>query len=192
MFKLEHIMLWFGLLLFFLFIVEKCDTVRRSDSITTKTDTLYIASKDTTHDVTPAMPPAPTYITNNYTYEAERGPIDTSAVIRDYFNKRGYQDTIRNDSIDIVLHEEVYKNELRRLKVAYKWKAPERIITTTTTVTNQKPAAGFYAGGFLSISRESFGTGPVVNYVYNKNNYGAGFDLVNRSIQLQYSRKLGK
>ncbi len=147
-------------------LIKSCNSESKTETTITR-DTIWIASKDTEHNITPTIQPKPTYITNNYTYEAQQGTIDTGMILRDYFNKRGYQDTIKNDSIDIILHEEVYKNELIRKKVAYKWKAPERIVKETITKTQT-----MYKGGLF--------IGPEISWGYkgNTNPYGIGIQCL--------------
>lgn len=145
-----------GIMIWFMFRTCKSDS--QTGETTRRIDTIYLASKDTYHEIE-SKPSKPVYVTNNYTVEAAKGPIDTGSVLRDYFSRRGYNDTIRNDSIDIILAEEVYKNELKRIRVAYKWKAPERLIRETITkypntlhigvafnFYNKVPSLGIYGG----------------------------------------------
>jgi hypothetical protein len=168
---------------------NKCNKGNNEITETTrKVDTIYIASKDSEHDITPEETKPPVYVTNNYTYEASKGNIDTGAILRDYFAKRGYMDTIRNDSIDIILHEEVYKNKLKRSKVAYKWKAPERLIRET--ITNRIYPNSLFIGGSIGYMNKIPTLGIYGTYETKKAGFGIMIDPFQKGFYLMMSKRI--
>jgi hypothetical protein len=83
-------------------------------------------------------------------------------------------DTIRNDSIDIILHEEVYKNELKRAKVSYKWKAPTMQIKET--ITNNIYPNTLHIGGVVSYYYKLPSLGLYGSYETKKMGFGLIID----------------
>lgn len=174
-----------GIILGFSFLFFKDCTHQDNSTNTVKRDTLWIASKDPIHSIGDTTPKPPVTIINNYNYEMDKGPIDTGAVIRDYFSKKFYSDSLVNDSISIYVSEDIFKNELIKRKVGYRWKAPERIIKETNTIYKND----FYLGISGVISKTP-GLSFDALYERDKWAYGLGYDFICKGPRVTVYKKI--
>lgn len=162
---------------------------KESESIS-HSDTLFVKSKDTHHELVIEKPyPVP------YMVEVPGTPgatvtipsvIDSVAVVRDYFTKRSYLDTIRNDSVDIYLKEQVWKNELKRLSVGYKWKVPTMQINKTIIQEKQLLFIGAEPHG----NKEAFGVYVSADFDTKKALFGYGYDPFTQQHKISVKGKI--
>ena len=110
----------------------------------TNTDTVFLKPTDRWHALE-----VPTPVT--YRVEVPGAPgqtitipavIDSMAIVKDYFTKRHYQDSVKNDSISIFITETAFKNEIINRRMWYKWTAPTMVLKETKTVERQLAFAG--------------------------------------------------
>lgn len=180
---LPAICLFIGAFVTFLFF-KKCEASKTEKIITR--DTLYIKSHDTFHDLK-TNTEKPVYVTNNYTTIISSGQrIDTQAILKDYFLTRNYIDTISNDSIEIIICDDVYKNEMKRSKLEYKWKAPERLIKETIKLYPNIFAFGLAPGYFGA--KPTFGF--YGNYQMKSFGIGAIYDPIQKGGYLIFSKTI--
>ncbi len=73
-------------------------------------------------------------------------PVDTAAILKDYFAKVVYKDTIRLDSLGFIyVKDTISQNRIQSRKLAFDYKIP--IIKETTTITiPPKPKLQVYGG----------------------------------------------
>jgi len=112
--------------------------------------------------------------------------VDSGAVVRDYFTKRSYNDSIVNDSLSIYLQEEVFKNELKRVKVGYRWKAPTMLIKETKVAEKQLMFIGLEPYGNLN----SFGMFASADFDTKRAMYGYGYDPFNKTHKISVKAKI--
>lgn len=163
-----------------------CESKQSNSTI----DTIYIKSKDTYHNM-----PFLVEVPKPYRVEIPGTPgatitipanVDSGAVVRDYFTKRSYNDSITNDSLSIYLQEEVYKNELKRVKVGYRWKVPTMLIKETKIVEKQLMFLGLEPYGNLN----SFGMFASADFDTKKAMFGYGYDPFNRFHKVSVKAKI--
>jgi hypothetical protein len=112
-------------------IMRMCEgpaTTLEKPTVVTKTDTTYIHK--IIHD-TIYTPPITHYI---YVPQQVPAKVDTQAILKDYFTKKVYEDTIKIDSIGyVVVKDTLFKNQIltRETKGTYSYP----VITKTTTIT---------------------------------------------------------
>ncbi len=101
--------------------------------------------------------------------------IDTMAIVRDYFAKAIYCDTLKNDSSAfIALIDTVHMNRLQGRSLVFANRRPTAIIHTTT-IEQQKERMKLYAGAWLSLSKEQEPDfGPTATLL-TKKGYGYGY-----------------
>lgn len=153
----------------------------------TSRETLWVGIRDIIHELkTEHHAPVENHF---HTEVFNQGPIDTGAIVRDYFTQRTYQDTARNDSVEIYLKADVYKNFLLNPLLSYKLKLKERIIKETTTNTIHKN--DFYIGTSVTILPKSY---PLfsIDALAELPNWaiGGGYDFINRSPKVSVYRKI--
>jgi len=153
-------------------------------------DTIYVKSHDTKHTLTIKEPyPVP------YKIEVPGTPgatitipaiVDALKILIDYYTKRSYNDSIVNDSVSIYLKEEVFKNELKRLYVGYKWKAKTMVIKETKIQEKQLLFIGAEPYGNLN----QFGMFASVDFDTKKALFGYGYDPFNKVHKISVKGKL--
>jgi len=104
--------------------------------------------------------------------------VDTAAILRRYFTKYFYEDTIRDSTFLAILREVVTENRIvdRRLDVQ---NLRPQAITYATTVINSEPR--LFIGPAISYDG-SIGLGGSVMYLKANNAYQVTGDISNRSI----------
>lgn len=159
-----------------------CDLINKNTEKKDRSniDTLYIKSKDTHHEVIKTE-----YYPKPYLVQIPGTPgmtltlpakIDSDAVVLDYFSKIIYNDSIKNDSVTIYLTEQVYKNELKRLKVGYRITAPTMSIIKTEVRERQLAFLGFDVTG----NQSHLGFYPSFYFDTRRGMIGGGYDIINK------------
>lgn len=175
------------LVVILLLLLRNCDrSGSREQKI--KTDTLYLKPTDKWH-VFPVEVPKP------YKVEVPGAPgstiaipvnIDSLAVIRDYYTKRFYSDSLKNDSVVIWINETVSMNEIKSREIKYRWTAPERLIRNTIREDRQL----FFIGADVTASKNALGTFGSVYFDTRKGLIGLGYDPFNRAGKITVAFKL--
>ena len=169
------------------FILNRgCEAEKQHSSI----DTVYLKSTDRYHNM-----PFLVEVPKPYRVEIPGTPgatitipanVDSGAVVKDYFTKRSYNDSITNDSVSIYLQEEVFKNELKRIKVGYRWKTPTMLIKETKVVEKQLMFIGLEPYGNLN----SFGMFASADFDTKRAMYGYGYDPFNKTHKISVKAKI--
>ena len=121
--------------------------------------------------------------------------IDTVSILREYYMKYVYTDTIEIDSIGFAYIEDtISQNKFLSRNVSYNYNIPTIIDSITTTITKTLPPKNeFYIGGMLQANKNNIGLGPNLTMKSKKKNiYTFGYDFLNKSIHLSVSKKIGK
>jgi len=131
-----------GIIITVLIIQRSCiSTPPFNDTeVITKIETRF----DTIHDsITAYVPKWKTKIVSETDTFILNSPVDTQAILKDYFSTYLYVDTIKRDSLFVVLTDNISQNTIKSRKVEYK------LIIPTTTITNDIVTLKnkFYVGG---------------------------------------------
>jgi hypothetical protein len=137
---------------------------------------------------------------HDYSQIIVAGPIDTIAVIQNFYRENNYIDTLKDSSLIAVLNIKVAQNKVVDHSLNYKITKPQIERTITNTITTTDTVKVPYAKGFFllgvraGLSKTLNATfGPEAIFV-NKHNmaYGVSYDLlgktVNGSIYIQLKR----
>jgi hypothetical protein len=109
-------------------------------------------------------------------------PIDTLAILTDYYAIYNYSDTVGTDSVQIVINDTISTNKITSRSVKYNIMYPTITITKTTTIN--KPQL-FYG---ISVGTKSIG--PEVLYKSKKNHtYGLGVGI-NDNLQPNFAFRM--
>lgn len=108
--------------------------------------------------------------------------VDTAEILRKYFIKYVYQDTIRDTSFLAILREVVTQNQIIERKLSVQNLRPTAVTYTTNTVT---APSRWYAGPTANLGSR-MGVGAEILYANNKNAFGLSYDLVNRNVGVKW------
>ena len=167
------LLIFIGTIITLLTVQRSCTPTSPSDDviITTKTETRF----DTIHDsITAYVPKWKTKIITDTDTLLLNVPVDTQAILKDYFSTYLYVDTIQRDSLFMILTDNISQNTIKSRKVEYK------LIIPTTTITNDIITLKnkFYIGGGVLGNKQG------INYI------GGEFTFINKKDQL-YGLNLG-
>lgn len=146
-------------------------------------DTLYIASNDHWHNVPFKVEvPVPYKVevpgaSSTLTVPAQ---IDSLAVVMDYYSKHFYEDSLKNDSIEIKLKYVTYKNRVIDRELKYRWIAKTMVIERTNVVERQLAFIGLDIYG----NQKYFGLMPSIYFDTRRGMYGGGYDPLNRYVKV--------
>ena len=168
-------------LLICLFLYWLAGSVKDTFNAKSKTDTVFVYDH-TIHTFKDSTPKTKPQINNSY-YNSYITTgvvkVDIDSVIKDYFAKKFYNDTVSNDSVDVYLKETIFKNELLSRKVAYKIKFPTQKVITTVLPEKRYFYVGLGAGvgklPYLSVNG-MIDFKPVTVM--------AGYDFTNKAVQV--------
>lgn len=148
---------------------------------TTHFDTLYFPSHDVWHSF-PVIQPKPYCVDSFIMVPAI---IDTNAVIADYFIRRSYADTIRNDSVLIFIAEQCTKNEIINRKISYKW-----IAKTMEVIETKQVLPPDQIGALIEPYANATHAGLFLKGIYKRNNnvFTGGYDIINKGFSIGYGR----
>lgn len=123
--------------------------------------------------------------------------IDTNSVVSDYFDKYVYSDTIKKDSINLVINDTISRNKIESRSIDYQLIYPH----TTTTITNEVVINKnkLFFGGEVGVSKTSLEMIQLGFLLKTKKDiiYGAGIGATNDlspfvSAKIYYKLKLTK
>lgn len=109
------------------------------------------------------------------------GPIDTAEIIKHYFSKYHYQDTIKSGSVTAILNEEVSQNKITSRQL---WIQNLRPISVTNTISSQENR--FYAGLVISEFDNKVGLGPSIIYSRKRDAFSFNLDILHPGITAGY------
>lgn len=176
----------------FLLMTRSCGSDVLPKTVTvTKTDTI----KGDPYPVSvPVRVPVP-YRVEVPVYLENAEKIDTHAVIRDYYSRAIYTDTLKNDtSMLAVVHDTIFGNRIVSRQFTFQNRRPTAIITNTTVTHNRKEAwLKLYLGvqGSYSPTSHRFGVGPFATATIRQGaiiNYG--YDVAGNAHQVGFGWKL--
>lgn len=179
--KIEYIII--VLLVAALLLQWTCSDVKVEGTTITKTEIKW----DTIKTETPVYVPKWSTRTE-IDIDTFTTPIDTNAILGDYFAIYNYIDTIGTDSVKIVINDSITTNKIASRQVNYKVIYPTITVTKETVINKQQ----FYYG--LGISPQ--GVGPQFLYKTKNNHvYGLGVDInksLKPTLELSMYWKFGK
>ena len=138
---------------------------------------------DTIHDTVPypvtQYVPEPVYIDTGST-KWKWHPVDTAAILKDYYSKHYYVDTLANDSLAlIIVSDTVSQNRIvsRRKQLSFF----HQTIRETTLINNPFPGKRkLFMGLTVGRKPQQFGIGPAVLYTSKRDQaYSFSYDILN-------------
>jgi len=74
-------------------------------------------------------------------------PIDTASILKDYFKAYAYNDTLKEDSITLIVNDIISQNQIMSRNIKYSLVYPTKIIQTEREVNKRELYLGFGIGG---------------------------------------------
>ena len=74
-------------------------------------------------------------------------PIDTASILEDYFKAYAYNDTLKEDSITLIVNDIISQNQIMSRNIKYSLVYPTTIIQTEREVNKRELYVGFGIGG---------------------------------------------
>ena len=141
-------------LIIVIFLLREC----RGDSKGTPTEPVKVVKVETKYDT--IVETVPTYIpkyktrvkwktkTIHDTIEVhDTIPIDTASILEDYFKAYAYNDTLKEDSITLIIDDIISQNQIMSRNIKYSLVYPTTIIQTEREVNKRELYLGFGIGG---------------------------------------------
>ncbi|WP_286984208.1 hypothetical protein [Haliea sp.] len=155
------------------FLVDKCSapTVITNTEIEYKWDTIQT---EVSHYV-PKPVPYPVEVVRWDTFKTS---VDTAFILKDYFSKIFYRDSIVQDSVSIIIEDTVTRNRIVSRYLNYTLRYPTKIVTNEVYV----PKNEYFYGAQLVSGREGFAyIGPELSLKTKTNNlYQFGIGINNQ------------
>jgi hypothetical protein len=145
--------------------------------VTSKTDTVYITVRDSAQSK-----PEITFIEGGHIPDK----VDTITVIKKFYERVAYADTVRMGANIIRIYDTVFQNELSPLRHVF-LDGSIPVVTNTITIRD-KPRGEVYigAGGMWNVQEKLLGVGPSLMYKSKRDQVFEVGALVNTASQLSY------
>ena len=141
-------------LIIVIFLLREC----RGESKDTSTEPVKVVKVETKYDtivkeVTSYVPEYRTEVkwktkTIHDTIEVhDTIPIDTASILEDYFKAYAYNDTLKEDSITLIVNDIISQNQIMSRNIKYSLVYPTTIIQTEREVNKRELYLGFGIGG---------------------------------------------
>jgi hypothetical protein len=157
-------------------LIKGCE----SPTIITRTDT--IPGDSIPYPVQVKVPVPYEKITTDTIYCTAE--IDTAAILKDYFTKYFYRDTIKSNSVTAIICEEVTQNKITDRQVWIQNHRPIQIINNAPLQSNS-----IFAGLNISEYNKKLGIGPSIIYTRKQDAFNLNYDIINSGISIGYYRK---
>lgn len=156
------------------------------DPATVKTDTIVTIQKEVRVDTVIKTVYTKPEVVKEY-IKIPPGEIDTLAILKGYYTKRVFTDTVEDSCSRLIINDTVYMNSIisRELKNACFQKTIT--IKETKEIIKYPEEKPYISAGVSSSFKSVYGN---VYYTRKKNTFGAGFDPINRSFIFSYQYKI--
>ena len=139
-------------LIIVIFLLREC----RGEKSPTPTEPVTIVKIETKYDT--IVETVPTYIPKYKTKVKiktvhdtirihDTTPVDTAAILKDYFTTYAYTDTLKKDSVTFVINDTISQNKILSRGIKYNLIYPTTTITTEREVNKRELYIGFGLGG---------------------------------------------
>ena len=102
-------------------------------------------------------------------------PADTLSIVKDYFSARIYNDTLKEDSVTLIINDTIFQNRIKSRNVKYSLVYPTTIIQTEREVNKRELYVGFGIGG--DRQQLSFAGGELLLRNKKERIYGVGLGI---------------
>ena len=171
-------------LIIVIFLLREC----RGDSKGTPTEPVKVVKVETKYDtivkeVTSYVPEYRTEVkwktkTIHDTIEVhDTIPIDTASILEDYFKAYAYNDTLKEDSITLIVNDIISQNQIMSRNIKYSLVYPTTIIQTEREVNKRELYLGFGIGG--DRQQLSYAGGELLLRNKKERIYGVGLGINN-------------
>ena len=175
---------WFAILIMALVIaalcLRKCNRKDGFERVTTETRTDTLRVRDT------ILFPAPLTVTYRDTIPA---PIDTEAVLADYFAKKSYAIHYEDTTIKAVTDVTVSENSVEAVKMDYEI-LHKNTLTTKTVFKEPKFALTLGAGLSYSIPNRKPGFEVSIGVNIRRSQFQAGYDFINQTPRIGWQYQI--
>ena len=127
----------------------------------------------------------PKYRTVYRTTNTTERVIDTVEVVKEFFEKRVYNDTLRDSLFTVYLVDTIFENKI--ISRSYSGQILSKTETITKTVY---PNPTYISAGAILTSGEKPGISPMLYFTKNKHTVGLGYDVLNKGFTVSYQYKL--
>lgn len=184
--KFEYIVII--VLIIIILLQRACSGSKPETTTIVKTETKWDTIKQTTPLYVPKW-----YLRIKTNIDTFTIPIDTIAILKDYYAIYNYSDTLGTDSVKIIINDSVTQNKIKSRVVDYKIMYPTITITKETTINKLQ----FYYGLGIGASNKGLNSfGPELMYKSKSNQaYGLGFNIdqtLSPSLTFKMYWKIGK
>lgn len=179
---------------FWIMWLTECKGRKPDTQVEYKTDTIVQTIHDTTRIESPVYIPKwyekKVYVDKPIlVYQ----PVDTAAILADYFDIYFYADTLMNDtSAFIAVYDEITQNKIGARQWTFINRRPTQLITTITNVNDCKKwnigLGGFFGG---NMERFDYGLGIIIT-TNNRASYQAEYCFSDKSVRVGYYYNLRK
>jgi hypothetical protein len=115
--------------------------------------------------------------------------VDTALVLKLFFAKATYTQTIEDTLLRAKLSDTVSENKIIGRSFSYQLLKPIRTIESST-VTIRESANGVYLGAFVNGGKDRLGFGPQLGLGRERMHFNAGWDLLNKEARIAASYRL--
>jgi len=160
-----------------IFLQRECHRCPKVQTITT-TDTI---PGDSVPYAVEVPKPIPYWIdTGSWHYQTQQ--IDTMAILRDYFARVYYLDTIMDDSSAfIAILDTITQNRIHGRKLYFANRKPTSIINTTTVLPSNEKSK-LYVGGMVAMNPgDKFDIGPSMMLITPRGGYSYAYGVNEKS-----------
>jgi hypothetical protein len=165
-----------------IFLLREC----RGNKSTTPTEPVTIVKVETKYDtiVKEVKSYIPKYVkkiqwktkTVHDTIEIhDTVPADTLSIVKDYFSARIYNDTLKEDSVTLIINDTISQNRVISRNIKYSLVYPTTIIQTEREVNKRELYVGFGIGG--DRQQLSFAGGELLLRNKKERIYGVGLGI---------------
>lgn len=159
-----------------LVFMQMCRHCPKCADATIVSDTAYV--HDSFPKYIPVSTPVPYAVITTDTIPSN---VDTIAILKDYFAKYLYSQTIADTSISVTISDTISQNKIAGRGFSYQILRPQQIITNTTIIADKKFKA--YVGLGFTYANSAVGFAPHLLLQTKKDViYGVGYDVVNKGV----------
>lgn len=188
--KSKSYILYFILIAIIIFLIFNRNRLLDREVVTTITrDTIVLPGDEHFTEITNTVKvPVTKYI---YLQEPA-SEIDTVAIVKDYFLKRGYCDTISGQEVYVIINEQLWQNKIENRDVFIKNNRSSSIITERIETTlSEKPHNKLFMGGGTSLSSDKIGFNLGLIFLNKRENiFGLSYDPINMQLNFNAYIKL--
>jgi hypothetical protein len=149
-----------------------------------KSDTAYV------YDTTLKEIPVPYPLPKDTEYVEIPANVDTSEILKDYFARLYYNQTISDSNLVAIIEDSVTQNRIIHRTFKYQWLQPQTVIINEVKPQG-KERSKVYVGVELGGNMQQFNLSPTLRLATVKGNmYGVRYGAIDKTYNFEYSKKI--